>query len=409
MTHGYLELVTHHAVRTPLCCLGLSVLFIGGFSASGMMNYIAGTSLTAGAISWWYAHAGRLLQHIKLHDSHAGKNTHHEALVAAATASTSSLINNLNIQLSKIKEDTAQLRDLQSNAIDGLIGSFKGLERNAGEQCKLVERLITTLSGAEGEGSRYSGYSQELSDIVQMFGDNISAMGNGSNDLVNTLKNMNGKISKVDTLLAEIDGISKQTNLLALNAAIEAARAGEYGRGFAVVSDEVRALSMRSHEFSEQIRKEFDGIKSVMTGAAQIVGEMASRDMSLTMNSQSRVTHLMTEMGNMNQEVTKSLIDVSGFSTEISKDVSLAVQSLQYEDMTRQLMEFVDRRVDAIEQALTLADLFKKETIDNQNIPINELLIKKQALLTSINELMNSLSLSPVQQQSMGDSEIDLF
>jgi len=41
--------------------------------------------------------------------------------------------------------------------------------------------------------------------------------------------------------------------LLVLNDTIEGTRAGGYGRGFAVVTDEVRALANKSRESSEKI------------------------------------------------------------------------------------------------------------------------------------------------------------
>ncbi|MEM6465688.1 MAG: methyl-accepting chemotaxis protein [Pseudomonadota bacterium] len=57
---------------------------------------------------------------------------------------------------------------------------------------------------------------------------------------------MTSTSAEVAELLSAIRTIAQQTKLLAVNASIEAARAGDAGLGFAVVAEEVRALSERT-------------------------------------------------------------------------------------------------------------------------------------------------------------------
>lgn len=91
-----------------------------------------------------------------------------------------------------------------------------------------------------------------------------------SRSIEEAVMSLSEKAKEVSTGLLNIKEIAEQTDLLALNASIEAARAGEAGRGFAVVADEVRSLSLRTDNYTSEIRQLVDQLIAVTENAVNI-------------------------------------------------------------------------------------------------------------------------------------------
>nr|WP_319386928.1 methyl-accepting chemotaxis protein [uncultured Roseibium sp.] len=130
--------------------------------------------------------------------------------------------------LARIRHDTRSLSD-QSSIAD--------------ENASSLASSIQELSASSSEIGNQVGVSNQLADEAREIADQ-------ANEGVLELKSAIDDIANVVSLISDI---AKQTNLLALNATIEAARAGEAGRGFSVVANEVKSLSVETQSATEQI------------------------------------------------------------------------------------------------------------------------------------------------------------
>ncbi|EEQ4686270.1 hypothetical protein GPF42_005065 [Escherichia coli] len=67
------------------------------------------------------------------------------------------------------------------------------------------------------------------------------------------LEGLNETLTIIDSCILDIKKLSQQTNLIAINSAIESAHVGVLGRGFSVISQEIRRLSSDVQKNTEDI------------------------------------------------------------------------------------------------------------------------------------------------------------
>ncbi|MCE2978550.1 MAG: methyl-accepting chemotaxis protein [Betaproteobacteria bacterium] len=219
--------------------------------------------------------------------------------------------------------------------------------------------------------------------------------------LVGQMETVDTQIKSALSILAEVEGISKQTNLLALNAAIEAARAGEAGRGFAVVADEVRKLSGRTHHFSDQIRQEIGQVCESLNEAEKAIHSMASQDMTFALHAKREADDMTTQVAQINEELARAMARTSELAGDMESRVGKAVTALQFQDITTQLLANCQGRVEVVEH---LFEAIGREFSAVPGRPPVEEVVAELVARTDAMEARN-----PVAQKQMAGGDIDLF
>ncbi|MDC7219045.1 MAG: ammonium transporter [Spirochaetales bacterium] len=260
----------------------------------------------------------------------------------AQKAAAEEMLNETNRQ----KEELEKTHRLLGEEKDNAARARKEYVDHTRVKLSEVTKGIALMRDAMGETSRvtetmktnFGGMNRSLEEMLSFLGDISSRLDSMKNITASSaqsvstsqvsVEDLQNVTREVGAMVDYINEIAAKTHVLSINSRIEAARAGENGKGFIVISDEVRELSDETTRAAGEI--------SIMLG-----------------DMENRVTNVAASMG----DITHIMEDINGLNRELVDLVeSNARQSVSLNEQTRKTAAAVSEVAGDISNAMETSE-----------------------------------------------------
>lgn len=166
--------------------------------------------------------------------------------IKAMTQNLNSLVGQVQrsgIQVASSTKELSASAKQQEMTLNTQMDSMNNVQKSVEQISTITSNLVDTMHHVAVMSQETTGVANSgQTDLLRM-ADVMRHLGDVSTSISEKLESINHKAENITSVITLITKVADQTNLLSLNAAIEAEKAGEYGRGFSVVSREIRRLA----------------------------------------------------------------------------------------------------------------------------------------------------------------------
>jgi methyl-accepting chemotaxis protein len=181
---------------------------------------------------------------------------------------------------------------------------------------------------------------------------------------------------------------------------------GKLVSNFILISDGVRDLSQHTNDFSKQIREVVDKVSDSMTDTERTISNLAANDRAAAIKSNQHVRAILAELAAFNEAVATNAIELNLISTNVEQNVLVVISTLQFQDMSSQLIEHARLRMTALQE---VANEMGKSAGSPSHREYLAQIAAYNRLLDKHVVSLNKQKANPVAQKDFGTGDIELF
>ena len=175
---------------------------------------------------------------------------------------------------------------------------------------------------------------------------------------------------------------------------------------FIEISDEVRNLSENTNKFSKQAHELMHGVHDSMLVAESSIKGLESSDQSIVLASKKQVQEMIAGLASFNEVVAQNAVELNLISSKIEQNILVVISTLQFQDMSTQLIEHARLRMSALQE---VANEMGKAGNSRGHREYMERIAAYNRLLNQHVASLDKQKSNPVAQKNFGTGDIELF
>lgn len=223
----------------------------------------------------------------------------------------------------------------------GLGETFPKLMEEMERSLKRSEAKVANLETTDTGQSAVSALVAETRETLEQSTSRLAAMHEEDEAFYQQLREAIENLSSLEELISAIRHDSEDMELISLNAMTVALKAGSAGRAFSYITEELKRLSARTIELSDEITQRGQQLLSDFNEFSATIEEVRAFENELFTRLREELFGSFEKLQSATRSLTDGLRGLQDQSGSIRKPVRSIMESVQLQDIIRQSVDHV--------------------------------------------------------------------